>query len=137
MSEHPISDLMNTTMERIKQMVDANTIVGQPIITQDGTTVIPITKVSFGFASGGTDHQSKYAKENTPVCFGGGGGAGVTVTPIAFLVIDKTGTRVLPINAQASTTVDRLVEMLPDAVSKISSYFEQHKTQEPEETTAE
>lgn len=137
MSEHPISELMNTTMERIKQMVDANTIVGQPIITQDGTTVIPITKVSFGFASGGTDHQSKYAKETTPVCFGGGGGAGVTVTPIAFLVIDKTGTRVLPINAQASTTVDRLVEMLPDTVSKISSYFDQHKTQEPEETTAE
>ncbi len=138
MNEHPISDLMNATMEKIKQMVDANTVVGKPILTPDGVTVIPISRVSFGFASGGSDHVSRHAKENTPVCFGGGGGAGVTVVPVAFLIIDKEGAHMLPINAQADSTADRLVEMLPNAINKVSCFFEERKsaakaTEEPKE----
>lgn len=137
MNEHPINNLMNTTMEKIKQMVDANTVVGKPILTPNGTTVIPISRISFGFGSGGTDYQSKHAKENTPVCFGGGGGAGVNVTPVAFLIIDENGARILPINAQADCTVDRLVEMIPDAVNKFSSFFDKRKNEKTDKAESE
>ncbi|MGE4548734.1 MAG: GerW family sporulation protein [Intestinibacillus sp.] len=132
MSEHPINNLMNETMEKIKHLVDANTIVGAPIETRDGTTIIPISRVSFGFASGGTDYMSKHSRErdNAPLCFGGGGGAGVTVTPVAFVVVDQAGARILPINAQADTTMDRLVEMIPDAVSKVSNFFGSRKNKD-------
>ncbi len=125
MSEHhPIQDLMTETMEKIKSMVDVDTTVGTPITTPDGTTVIPVSRVTFGFGSGGSDYQSRNAKDNTPLCFGGGGGAGVTVTPICFLVISPTeGTHVVGINAQAVNTADRLVEMIPSAVGKVSSFF--------------
>ncbi len=121
MGEHPINSLMSDTLEKIKQLVDTETIIGKPIVAGE-TTIIPISRVSFGFGSGGSDFTSKHAKESAPLCFGGGGGAGLTVNPVAFVVVDAGGTRILPINAQASSTVDRLVEMLPDAVSKVSSF---------------
>lgn len=133
MSEHPINSLMNETMEKIKQLVDAETIIGKPIQTGD-TTIIPISRVTFGFASGGSEFNSKHARENAPVCFGGGGGAGVTVSPVAFLVVDKSGTRILPINAQASTTADRLVELIPDAVSKVTNFVAGRKADKEEAT---
>lgn len=125
MSEHhPIQDLMNGTVEKIKSMIDANTVVGTPITTADGTTVIPVSRVTIGFGSGGSDFQSRHSKETTPLSFGGGGGAGVSVTPVCFLVISPTeGTHVLGINAQAVNTADRLVEMIPGAVGKVSSFF--------------
>ena len=82
-NEHPVQETMRVTMEQIRGMVDANTIIGQPIQCENGTTVIPISKVSFGFASGGSDLPTKVAKD----MFGGGGGAGVTISPVAFLVI--------------------------------------------------
>lgn len=129
MSDHPINQLLNETMEKIKNLVDANTIVGVPINTQQGTTIIPISRVSFGFASGGSDYMSRHAKDkaNAPLCFGGGGGAGVTVSPVAFVVVDEGGARILPVNAQADSTVDRLVEMIPDAVSKVSGIISERK----------
>lgn len=128
MSEHPIQNLMSETMEKIKSMVDGNTIIGEPIHTSGGTTIIPVSKVSFGFGSGGSDFVSKHAKDSAPLCFGGGGGAGVTVSPVCFLVVGKDGeARILPLNAQAETTADRLVEMIPGAFSKVSSFFEERK----------
>lgn len=128
MSEHPIQNLMTETMEKIKSMVDVDTVVGTPITTPDGTTVIPVSKVTFGFGSGGSDFQSKNAKDSAPLCFGGGGAAGVTVSPVCFLIISPTeGAHILGINAQASTTADRLVEMLPTAVNKVSSFFSGRK----------
>lgn len=128
MSNHPIQNLMTETMEKIKQMVDVNTIIGNPITTPDGTMIIPVSKVSFGFGSGGTDFVSKGAKESTPLCFGGGGGAGVTVAPICFLIVSPTtGAHILPVDAQAVTTADRLVEMLPNAFTKVSSFMESRK----------
>ena len=77
MNEHPIGNLMTETMAKIKEMVDVNTIIGNPITTADGTTVIPVSKVSFGFGTGGTDFASKHAQPGAPLAFGGGGGAGV------------------------------------------------------------
>ena len=82
-NEHPIRGLMDTTLEKIRTMVDSNTIIGTPIHTADGTMIIPVSRMSFGFASGGSDFPSKTNKD----LFGGGGGAGVSVTPVAFLVV--------------------------------------------------
>ena len=124
MSEHhPISDLMTETMSKIKEMVDVNTIIGNPIVAADGTTVIPVSKVSFGFGAGGSEVASKHAASGSPLAFGGGSGAGVTVSPVCFLVIGKDGSaNILGINAQASDTVDRLVEMIPGAINKVSNF---------------
>lgn len=124
MSEHhPISDLMTETMSKIKEMVDVNTIIGNPIVAADGTTVIPVSKVSFGFGAGGSEFASKYAASGSPLAFGGGSGAGVTVSPVCFLVIGRDGSaNILGINAQASDTVDRLVEMIPGAINKVSNF---------------
>ena len=125
MSEHPIQNLMTETMERIKNMVDVNTIVGTPITTADGTTIIPVSKVSGGFGGGGTDFV---AKDNAPLCFGGGGGAGVTVEPVCFLIVSPTtGAHILPVDAQAVTTADRIVEMLPNAFNKVTSFVDSRK----------
>ena len=124
MSEHhPISDLMTETMSKIKEMVDVNTIIGSPIVAADGTTVIPVSKVSCGFGAGGSEFASKHAASGSPLAFGGGSGAGVTVSPVCFLVIGKDGSaNILGINAQASDTVDRLVEMIPGAINKVSNF---------------
>ena len=124
MSEHhPISDLMTETMSKIKEMVDVNTIIGNPIVAADGTTVIPVSKVSFGFGAGGSEFASKHSASWSPLAFGGGSGAGVTVSPVCFLVIGKDGSaNILGINAQASDTVDRLVEMIPGAINKVSNF---------------
>ena len=137
MNEHPIGNLMTETMAKIKEMVDVNTIIGNPITTADGTTVIPVSKVSFGFGTGGTDFASKHAQPGAPLAFGGGG-AGVTVSPVCFLIITKDGgASILGINAQASNTVDRLVEMIPGAINKVSSFvegFSGKKNDRPAET---
>ena len=133
MSEHhPISDLMTETMSKIKEMVDVNTIIGSPIVAADGTTVIPVSKVSFGFGAGGSEFASKHAASGSPLAFGGGSGAGVSITPVAFLVVSNGNVRtvqlvdgsanILGINAQASDTMDRLVEMIPGAINKVSNF---------------
>ncbi len=133
MNEHPIKNLMSETMEKIKSMVDVNTIIGKPI-QAGGTTIIPVSKVTFGFGTGGTDFQSKNSKEHSPVCFGGGGGAGVTVSPVCFLIVTSDGdARILPLNAQAESTADRLVEMIPSAINKFSSFMESKNKTETEE----
>ena len=118
----PLNDLMRSTMEKIHEMVDTNTIVGQPITTPDGVTLIPISKVSFGFGSGGADYGKVQPKD-----FGGGAGAGGKITPVAFLVIKEGTTRVLPVAVPASTTLDRVVEMVPDLMEKVEKYFDKKK----------
>ena len=95
MSEHPINSLMDTSIKKIKELVNANTIIGDPITTPDGTTIIPVSKVTYGFASGGSDLPTK--KDNRE-CFGGGSGAGVTIQPIGFLTISKGNIKMVPIN---------------------------------------
>lgn len=123
---HPLPNMLETTMAKIRDMVDVNSVIGDPITTPDGVTIIPVSKVSFGFGGGGSDFTSKKADASNP--FGGGAGAGVKITPIAFLVVKEGNVRMLPVAAPASTTVDRLVEMVPDFVDKISSVIENKKS---------
>lgn len=123
MDKHPIGDLMETTMEKIRQMIDVNTIVGQPIVTADGITLIPVSKVSFGFASGGSDFQTKQQAPGADNAFGGGSGAGVKITPVSFIVIKHGDLRVLHIAPPADSTVDRIIENAPEIVEKISALF--------------
>jgi sporulation protein YtfJ len=122
MSDHPIEGMMNTTLEKIKQMVDVNSIVGDPITSPDGTIIIPISKVSYGFASGGSDFSGKPGQSSESHPFGGGSGAGVSITPIAFLIVSGSNIRLMQISDHAST-VDKIVEMVPDMFDKISSKF--------------
>ena len=121
----PLNDLMRSTMDKVREMVDTNTIVGQPIQTADGVTLIPISRVSFGFGGGGGD----YGKVQ-PKSFGGGAGAGVKIDPVAFLVIKDGVTRVLPVAAPPVTTVDRIVEMAPDLMDKVEKYFDKKDAKE-------
>ena len=124
---HPINDLMSTTMQKIREMVDVNTIVGQPITTPDGVTLIPVSKLSFGFASGGSDYVSKNKKPGEANTFGGGSGAGVNITPVAFLIVRGDSVRVLPVDPPASGTIDRLIETVPEVVDKVTTFMEKKK----------
>lgn len=123
MGEHSVNGFMDTTMEKIKQMVNADTIMGNPIHCDDGTVIIPVSKVTYGFAAGGSDFAAKSTAKDL---FGGGSGAGVTVTPIAFLSISHGNVKLLQINP-ASSTADRVVEMVPEVVDKISGFIKKDK----------
>lgn len=122
MSENPIQGIMGTTMEKIKEMVDVNTIIGDPVTTPDGTTIIPVSKVSFGFASGGSDLPTKQPK-NT---FGGGGGAGISIQPIAFLVVSAGNVKLLQMT-MGENTANNIVNMVPEVVDKIGAMFHKDK----------
>ncbi|HBE15574.1 MAG TPA: sporulation protein YtfJ [Ruminococcaceae bacterium] len=123
MSDHPVNSLMDTSMRKIKEMIDVNSIIGDPITTPDGTVIIPVSKVTYGFASGGSDLPTK--KENRD-CFGGGSGAGVTIQPLGFLSITKGTTKFIPIE-KYDGAADRIVGMIPEAFDKISSFISKDK----------
>lgn len=134
MTEHPIQGLMKTAMENIKEMVDVNTIVGDPVETPDGSVIMPISKVGFGFAAGGSEfgaedpltdnssaagrHEGANAKVSLP--FGGGSGGGVSITPIAFLVVGKQGVKIVPLDNQTHL-LERLIDAAPSVVDRIQS----------------
>ena len=124
MEKHPIESLMSTSMESIREMVDVNTVVGDPVKTQDGSTIIPISKVSFGFVAGGGEYSA--AAQNADMPFAGGAGAGVSVSPVGFLVCSQNGVRLL--NAGGHSTVERLVEMLPQAMESIRTFAEDEES---------
>ena len=125
MEKRPIEALMTATMESLRDMIDVNTIIGEPISTQDGSTVIPLSRVSFGFVSGGGEYAAKNGAilpvsgerggEEHP--FAGGSGAGVSVQPLGFLVTGHDGVRLLP--AQGIQPIDRLIELIPQALNEI------------------
>lgn len=118
-----LPNMLDSTIAKIREMVDVNSVVGDPITTADGVTIIPISKVSVGFGGGGSDFVSKNVNhQENP--FGGGIGAGVKVTPVAFLIIKEGNVRMLPVAAPANTTADRLVEMVPDTLDKIVSFID-------------
>ena len=129
MDNHPIGALMDTVMQKIRDMVDVNTIVGQPIAAVDGITLIPISKVSFGFAGGGTDFETKNQQSGQDNPFGGGTGAGVKITPVAFLVIKDGGVKIINVLPPASSTVDRVIELVPDIVDKIGGMVNKEKAE--------
>lgn len=121
-----LPNMLENTIQKIREMVDANSVAGDPITTSDGVTIIPVSKISVGFGGGGSDYVSKHPnKQENP--FGGGAGAGVKVTPVAFLIIKEGNVRMLPVAAAANTTADRVVELVPDVLDRISAFVDSHK----------
>lgn len=128
--EHPIGNMMKTTMENIKDMVDVNTVIGDPVLGANDVTIIPVSRVSFGFVAGGGEYgagEKGNARQapvsETPLPFAGGSGAGVSVQPVGFLVVGKDGVKMLP--AQTFTVADRMVELLPQVVNDVKNMFSQ------------
>lgn len=120
--QHTIGGIMGITMDKLKEMVDVNTIVGEPIKVDEKTTIIPISKVSFGFASGGSDLPSKNPKD----LFGGGSGAGVSIQPIAFMVVTDGDAKLLQLSINASAP-NAIINMIPDVVDKVSDFVGKKK----------
>ena len=118
-----LPNMLENTIAKIREMVDVNSVVGTPITTPDGVTIIPVSKISVGVGGGGSDYVSKHAnKHENP--FGGGAGGGVKVSPVAFLVIKEGNVRVITIPTPANTTADRIVEQVPDVLDKIASFID-------------
>ncbi|MGN0997760.1 MAG: GerW family sporulation protein [Candidatus Ventricola sp.] len=130
MEKHPIESLMGTSMESIREMVDVNTVVGDPVQTQDGSTIIPISKVSFGFVAGGGQYAGGFVQppqEDMP--FAGGAGAGVSVQPMGFLVCSPGGVRLL--SASCASPMERMVEMIPQALEGLRRMGEEDEPERP------
>lgn len=123
MKEQSAAGILGTTIDKIKDMVDSRTIIGDPIDAGQGIKVIPVSKVTYGFASGGSDFPSKSAKE----LFGGGGGAGVTLTPVAFLVINNGSVIVKYISEGPDSSMERVISSLPELVDKLSEVVDKIK----------
>lgn len=142
MSEHPIESLMMTAMSSIQDMVDVNTIIGEPIETANGITIIPISKVCFGFAAGGSEFSGETIKEYNKkdkdeeieykLPFGGGAGAGVSINPVAFLVVQDGNVKLMPVDHDSC--VDKLLDYVPDLFQKIGEMF--NKSVQQRENTA-
>ena len=116
-----LPNMLESTIQKIREMVDVNSVIGTPIHTTDGVTIIPVSKVSVGFGGGGSDFVNKNNGENP---FGGGVGGGVKVTPMCFLIIKDGNVRMMPVAEPANSTADRLVEMIPDTIDKITASLE-------------
>ena len=133
--QHPINEMMSTTMEKIRSMMDANTIIGDPIQTGE-VTLIPVSRLSFGFASGGSDFVTKNQTPGAENTFGGGSGASAKMEPVAFLIIKGDSVKLLPVDPPPATTVDRVIEVVPEVVEKVTDFLEkQKKADEPPEGT--
>lgn len=123
MGQHPIEELMKTAMESIKEMVDVNTIVGDAVQTIDGTVIIPVSKVAFGFAAGGGEYAQERKSENANYPFAGGSGAGVSINPVAFLVVGRNNTiKMIPASPHAS--LDRALDNIPSLIEQIKKAFD-------------
>ena len=120
--ENKVQGLMGLSIDKIKEMVDVNTVIGEPMTLADGMTLIPVSRVSYGFASGGSDLPNKNAQE----LFGGGGGAGISIVPIAFLVVKDGNVRVVPM-VSTPDTINQAVNMIPDVVDRIGGFFDKEK----------
>ena len=125
---HPLPDMMGASFSKIKDMVDVNTIIGDPIQTPEGVTIIPVSKVKVGFAGGGSDFAPKGYPTTKNNAFGGGSGAGVTITPVAFLIVKGENVRLMPVSEPASNSLERLVEMLPELIDQLSSIARKKET---------
>ena len=117
-----LPNMLENTIAKIREMVDVNSVIGTPITTPDGVTIIPVSKVSVGFGGGGSDFSNKNANAELP--FGGGVGGGVKVNPICFLVVKDGNVRMLPVATAPNTTPERIVEMIPDLLDKVSAMLD-------------
>ena len=118
-----LDEMLATSMGKIREMVDSNTIIGNPITTPDGVTLIPVSRLSFGFGCGGSDYGKQPENKN----FAGGTSAGVKVEPVAFLVVKDGVTRVLPVGVPAVTTAARMVEMVPEVMDRVEHFIDKRK----------
>ncbi len=145
MSEHPIEGLMTTAMNSIQDMIDVNTIIGEPIETTNNVVIIPISKVCFGFASGGSEFKGETIDEYTKkereeeiqyrLPFGGGAGAGVNIMPVAFLIIQSNNVKLLPVDHTSS--IDKLLDYMPDLVEKANNLMNKAMQNKKEEKNKE
>lgn len=122
MAENNLENLVKSSMDKIHEMVDCQTVVGQPVVTADGTTIIPVSKISFGFASGGSDLPTKSTKDQ----FGGGSGAGISITPIAFITISNGDVKLLQLTMDAAPS-NSAINMVPEVIDKITSFIDKKK----------
>ncbi len=125
MDNNPIGELMQTTMDNVRSILKVDTVVGEPIYTPDGITLVPISRVSVGFGGGGAEFGAKKAGEPRP--YGGGNATGVKIEPIGFLVIKEGVIRMINVTPPASNTVDRLIDLVPQVMDKVDSFIEKHK----------
>ncbi len=133
-SKNSVNELLGISMEKVKEMADVNSVIGNPIKLEDGTTVIPISKVSYGFASGGSDIPSKYDKD----MFGGGAGAGVSINPEGFLVIAPDGTAKMVSMESGSDPISNAISSVPGIIDKVSGFLKKKKgSSDEEEDTAD
>ena len=146
MKEHPIEGFMLAAMNSIKEMIDVNTIIGEPIETSNNIVIIPISKVCFGFAAGGSEFKeeaieeySKKDKEDENIKyklpFGGGSGAGVSINPVAFIIVQEENVKFLPVNH--SSTIDKLLDYVPDLMDKVNTYLNKTMQNKKEEKREE
>ena len=124
-----IDSLVDTTMDKLHSMVDVDTVVGSPITTPDGITIIPVSRVSYAFASGGSDFR---VKEHSNMGFGGGNGAGVRIEPIGFLTVKDGNVRMLNVTPPAVTTLDRVIEKAPELIDTVQDFLAKHGKKEKE-----
>lgn len=129
MGNHPIDNLMSTAMQNIKEMVDVDTIVGAPVETPDGSVIIPISRVGFGFAAGGSEFGKK--ENESEAMFGGGSGGGVSISPVAFMVVGQGQIKLLPIE-QSGNPVDKILDMIPGIMDKVNEKINQKKAEKAE-----
>ena len=138
MDRHPIENIMTTTMENIRDMVDVNTVIGEAIVTQDGSTVVPFSRVSFGFVAGGgeyscADRSKAMDAERERMPFAGGTGAGVTIQPLGFLVSSESSVRLLP--AQPYAPADRIIELAPQLMCELKKFLQaKNESRQPKQT---
>lgn len=125
MDKNPIGELMQTTMENVKNMLKVDTVVGEPIITPDGITLVPISKISVGFGGGGVEFGNKKAATDRP--YGGGNATGVKIDPIGFLVIKDGTVRMINVTPPASNTVDRIIDMVPQVMDRVDAFITKQK----------
>lgn len=134
--KHPLPDMMGNSIAKIREMADVNTIIGDPITTPEGVMIIPVSKVKYGFAGGGTDFATKGYPANKDNAFGGGTGASVSITPVAFVIVKGESVRLLPVAEPASNSIERLVEMLPELIDQVSGLVNRKKEEKAEDTEA-
>ncbi|QXE00706.1 GerW family sporulation protein [Terribacillus sp. DMT04] len=135
MGDHPIQGLMKTAMENLKEMIDVNTIVGDPVETPDGSIILTVSRVGFGFAAGGSEFEgssSQGKSENNELPFGGGSGGGVSITPIAFLIVGHKGVKMIHLDEQTHL-YEKLIEAAPAAVEKIQEMLKQNPKQKKQQ----
>jgi len=125
MDKNPIGELMQTTMDNVKNMLKVDTVVGEPIVTPDGITLVPISKISVGFGGGGVEFGNKKATGERP--YGGGNATGVKIDPIGFLVIKDGTVRMVNVTPPASNTVDRIIDMVPQVIDRVDAFITKQK----------